>query len=124
MIKLTNWEESVEDVVSYSFIELAEKEYGGDYIAAYEDTNDGHVPSSISIFQIMFTHENIEEGHLLSLYCDDESEKEWIKDYISENQYPAVLIYEDIDTLEYRFEESVNVRDLFVYHSELVTIAL
>lgn len=121
LIHLDFWREDVHDVIPYKLLKVADENYQGDYCAAYEDIYDDLVPSSFTIRDIRFTKQQVEAGQRVELNCEEIDEKEKLIRYI-EKEYPTVEIKSSESTLDIHIREACDLRDLFIFHFELVVM--
>ena len=123
IISISSWDEEPYDVIPFSIYEIADKEFEGDYLDAYEAIYNDFIPCSTQIKDIKYITENIKKGNGLRLYfnCNKE-EKNLVVNYIKEYKFPLMLSDESIDELFYVAEEEMNLKNLFLYHYKIAQL--
>jgi TusA-related sulfurtransferase len=119
LIKLISWDEEARDVVPFSIYHIADEEYEGDYVEAYETIYDNNVPCSVKIIEPIYIHEEVKEGEEVSIYFEDEEEKELVQKYIQEH-YEVEITTEYMDELTFDMKKDSNLRQLFLTHKQIV----
>ncbi|PLS19289.1 hypothetical protein CVD28_02430 [Bacillus sp. M6-12] len=120
-IKLISWEETAKDIVPYSIYDIADKEYEGNYVEAYETIYDKNVPCSVKIIEPIYIHEEVKEGEEVSIYFEDEEEKEMVQEFIGEH-YEVEMTTEYMDELTFDMKKNGNLRNLFLYHKSIIVL--
>lgn len=120
VIQLSNWREDVEDVVPYHVYQLAEEKFEGDIIEAYEETFQERVPCVGVITDLSYTSNSIKNGERVSLYFDDETEKGFVLNYIT-NAYSGFEVIDDyLDEVVFTSNTDVTgLEDIYFYHAEI-----
>jgi hypothetical protein len=121
MIRLQSWGESPEDILPHSIYAIADEKYEGNYIQAYEETYQKHVPSAVSIHDLDYVHENVTEGEEVTLFFDNEQELQTIQTYI-EHHLQVENIDVRIDEFSFKMKENTNIRPLFMKHAEVAML--
>lgn len=121
IIKLISWEETCADVVPYTIYEIADEHYDGNYLRAYEEQYQEAVPCAIKIQDAHYISEEVEKDTLVSIYFDDDYEKERILSYLVQH-YDVIIETEYMDEIEFRPTKKVNLRDLFIYHRNVLNL--
>lgn len=118
LIRLKDWEEDSEDVLPHSIYAVADEKYEGNYLSAFENEYGKLVPCSTSIRDINVVHEEVKEDEEVSLYFDTEEERDVILMYLKEN-IKAEIEGISMDEITFIVKESVNLRPLFMLHSDV-----
>jgi hypothetical protein len=118
MIKLISWEEVAHDVIPYKIYQIAEKKYDGDYAEAYMDIYQEHVPCSVGIVDLQYIHEEVKKGEEISIYFEEEVEKELVVSYLNKH-FDVEITEEYMDELTFVMKEDANLRKLFLYHFQI-----
>lgn len=121
MIRLVDWQEEPEDVIPHAIYQLADEEYEGDYIEAYEDKYDENVPCSIRVFDMKYIHEEVKNGQEVTLYYDFKEEKAVILDYIKQN-LEAEVTDVSLDEITFIMKRDANLRPLFRLHADVAML--
>ncbi|WCK57384.1 hypothetical protein PP175_25290 (plasmid) [Aneurinibacillus sp. Ricciae_BoGa-3] len=119
IIKLIDWEVTPLDILPQSIYQIADEQYEGDYLRAYMEVYGEHVPCSVGIVNASCIHEDVLVGQEITFYFEDEFEKNMIQEFIKEN-YPIEITDESMDGLTMFVQENCNLRELFLYHEQLV----
>lgn len=115
LIRLVVWEETCEDVLPHSIFKIADEKYEGNYLVAYEEEHDEHVPCSIRIYELDYIHEDVSAGEEITLYYDTSEEKEVILKSLEDYAISQPSV--SIDEITFIINESCNLRELFLHHS-------
>lgn len=119
IIKLTDWDEDVQDILPFSIFKVADSKFDGDYLKAYTETFEDFVPSSIEIKNPQFIHENVNEGEEISFYVEDNMELGLLKEYINNHFQVEIKSEEEDNELVFVMKEKTSLRPLFLYHNHL-----
>lgn len=119
VIRVLDWDEEPYDVIPYSIYKIADEQFEGDYLAAYEETYDEPVPCSVKIKNLKYITENVKKGDEVTLYFDFEDERLFILDYLK-NHLPAKITNESMDEIDFIAEDDVNLKDLFLQHFKFI----
>lgn len=122
-IKVIAWDESSVDIVPFSLHEIADKNHGGDLGSAYFEVYDDNLPCSTLIEDLRYIREDVNTGEEISIYIDEEGERECILSFLNRH-YKVNILRNDIDELVFSLEEQSNLRQLFIYHQRICMVDL
>lgn len=123
LIHLIDWDEEVRDIIPYWIYELADKKYEGNYLEAYQEVYNSYIPSSIIIKNSTYIHEKGVKGQEISLYFDNDEEKEAILFFIKEHNIGNIKDV-SIDELLFELNRDTNLRNLFLFHANVAMITM
>lgn len=119
IIKLTEWDEDVFDVIPYEIVKLADELYEGDYCKAYMETYDELVPSSINIVNARYFSEKVKEGDRIEYFINDDLILKLLKEHIS-GHYAFEILKEDENQLDLIAKKDMSIQGLFLYQDHLM----
>lgn len=119
MIHLIAWEEATEDIIPLSLYKQAKEQYNNDIYKAYSDIYGGPCPSTMSIHDIIYTHESIFAGEEVSLYPESEEERRSVASYIKLNFNVHEYKSPHYGEISFSLSEDSNIRQLFLFHYNL-----
>ena len=120
IIKVTGWGEAPYDVIPFPIYELADKEFEGDYLCAYQSFYDAFVPCSTQITDLEYIGEEAKKGDEISLSYYDDDEKIMLMAYLNSSRFPVKVISETMDTIDVIITEDTNLRHLFLCHYDIL----
>lgn len=119
LIHVTNWDESPFDVLPYSIFQIAEDQYDGDYLEAYEDIYQEYVPCSVRIENLSYDTVHKQRGDSFLLYYWEEKEKEELLNYLLNHLHVDKKIEDVGEGLLFSLYQSEDLTNLFLFHSEI-----
>lgn len=123
IIAVQNWNEEICDVIPHHIYELADREYEGNYLEAYEDYYDENVPCGTIVENLEYFTENVKQGTEIPLYYDDKHERDCILNCLKD--IPCTDIHDnDMDIIKFTVTEDTNLRNLFLTHHKEASLYL
>jgi hypothetical protein len=121
LIKLIAWDESSADILPHSIYAVAEEDYDGDYLRAYEQVYQDMVPCSIVIENVKFVPQDVKAETEVILYFEDKMEQRAICNLIK--NHDVTFLDQSMDQLQFKVNKDCSLRDLYLEHSAYVALS-
>lgn len=121
LIKVISWREDPIDILPHSIFKIADEEYGGDYLQAYQDVHKELVPCSIGITELVYLHPKAVKGQEITFEVKDTLHKMMLIEYLTEHYKVTITVNEDENhSLKFKMNESEDLTSLFLYEEHLL----
>lgn len=119
IINVESWNEEPFDVVPYSILQIADKDYDGDYVRAYETEMQEFTPCSVEITNLVYKGETIERDTEVTLRYDFDDEKLYLIEALK-RKFSVKSIRDFTDQLLVVFNKEACLRQIYLEHARMI----